>query len=468
MKKLSFAKRILAMGLAAATLFSVASCGSGDAQGDGDASNSSESASITMDDVNAALESDKDITLTYWTWRTDIEQGLIDAFQEEYPHIKIEVTSTGAAADHYTKFQNVIKAGKDIPDVVQLEYDYLPQYAVTGALLNFSSDSIEDEMGSLYNEAAWANSHVAGGLYGTPFDQGPEIMFVRHDVLDQYGIEVPTTWEEFEQAGIALHKADPNKYMSFIDTTDVRYMAQIIRSSGAIPWTVNDVENVELSLTDDKVLEAVDFIQRLIDEDVLEPVANKSDEYNRGFAEGRWAIQFDGCWKGTSFVSQQPQLAGGKMEPYVTPAWGDGSDGWLTGEVGGSMIAVTSSCAKEKQAAAIAFANYLCSNEDSVKAMEDMGSVFLAAKSFQDDPEQAEVTNDYFGMAANKVYFDAASKLSEGWSILPFNSQYATTYKDVIVPELKKGGDLRGAFAEWQENLKSYAENQGFNITVKE
>ena len=455
-------RRLLAAAAGIAMVTGLAACGGNTASTTG-----SSETGITMSDIEAALASDTDITLEYWTWRTDIEQDLIDAFQAKYPHIKVNVTATGASSDHYTKFQNVVKSGKDIPDVVQLEYDYLPQYAVTGALLDFSDPTIEEEMGSLYNEAAWSNSHVADGLYGTPFDQGPEIMFVRHDVLDQYGIEVPTTWEEFEQAGIALHKADPTKYMSFIDTTDVRYMAQIIRSSGAIPWTVEGVENVELSLTDDKVKEAVDFIQRLIDEDVLEPVANKSDEYNRGFAEGRWAVQFDGCWKGTSFTSQQPQLAGGKMEPYVTPAWGDGSDGWITGEVGGSMIAVTSATAKEKRAAAIAFANYLCSDEESVSTVEDMGSVFLAAKSFQDDPAQAEVVNEYFGMAANKVYFDAASKLSEGWSVLPFNSQYATTYKDVIVPELKKGGDLNAAFAKWQDNLKSYAEGQGFKITVK-
>ena len=242
MRITEFAKRAVALGAAVTMLASVAACGA--SGGNNAAGGSDKSSGITMDDVNAALTSDKDITLNYWTWRTDIEQPLIDAFQKKYPHIKVNVTATGAASDHYTKFQNVVKSGKDIPDVVQLEYDYLPQYAVTGALLDFSDPTIEDEMGSLYNDAAWANSHVSDGLYGTPFDQGPEIMFVRHDVLDQYGIEVPTTWDEFEQAGIALHKADPNKYMSFIDTTDVRYMAQIIRSSGAIPWTVDGVENV--------------------------------------------------------------------------------------------------------------------------------------------------------------------------------------------------------------------------------
>ena len=463
--KFSSVGRCIAAGISAiAMLASVAACGGSNSSSGN--STTSKSAGITMTDVNNALTSDKDITLNYWTWRTDIEQPLIDSFQKAYPHIKVNVTSTGAAADHYTKFQNVIKAGKDIPDVVQLEYDYLPQFAVTGALLNFSDPTIEKDMGSLYNTAAWQSSHVAEGLYGTPFDQGPEIMFVRHDVLDKYNIKVPTTWDEFEQAGIALHKADPNKYMSFIDTTDVRYMMQIVRDSGAIPWKVNGVENVQLDMTSDKVKQAVNFIQKLIDEDVLEPVANKPDEYNRGFAEGRWGVQFDGCWKGTSFSKQQPQLAGGKLEPYLTPSWGDGSGQHLVGEIGGSMIAVTSATAKEKQAAAIAFANYLCSNKDSVKTIEDAGSVFLAAKSFQDDPTQADVVDKYFGMKANKVYFEAASLLSKGWSVLPFNSQYATKYKDIIVPAMKKGGDLNAAFAQWQTSLETYAKDQGFKVSI--
>lgn len=448
-----------------AMLASMSACGSDSKKASTTAKGS---ASISMDDVNAALKSDKDVTLNFWTWRDDIEKPSIDAFEAKYPHIKINVTQTGAASDHYTKFQNVVKSGKDIPDVVQLEYDYLPQYAVTGSLLNFSSDSIESDMGALYNNAAWEDVHVADGLYGIPLDQGPEAFFWRHDVLDKYNIAIPKTWKEFEESGIKLHQADPSKYMGFIDTTDVRYLASIIRQSGAIPWKVSGVENVELNLTDSKVKEAVDFVQKLIDEDVLEPVANKSDEYNRGFAEGRWAVQFDGCWKGTSFEQQQPSLKG-QMEVTLPPAWGDSESDLKTGEIGGSLISVTSATSQEKQAAAIAFANWMSSDQESIDLFQKTGSFFNAAKSFQEDESMASVKNDYFGgQEVNKVFFESASKLSSGWSVLPFNSQYATTYKDIVVPELKKGGNLFGKFSDWQSNLKEYAEGQGFKITTNE
>ena len=458
-------KQALSLCAGLAMIIGLSACG-----GSGNSSSSKvakESSGMTMSDVNKALKSDKKVTLNFWTWRYDIEQANIDAFQAKYPNIKINVTQTGASSDHYTKFQNILKSGKDVPDIVQLEYDYLPQFAVTNSLLNFADKSIESDMGKLYNDAAWKNVHVADGLYGTPLDQGPEVMFVRHDVLDQFGLKVPTTWKEFEEEGIALHKADPNRYMSFIDTTDVRYMASIIRQSGAKPWTVKGVQDVTLDMTNSKVKEAVDFIQKLIDEDVLEPVANKSDQYNRGFAQGRWGIQFDGCWKGTSFVQQQPSLKG-KFEVALPPAWGDGSTGLKTGEIGGSLLSVTSKCAKEKQAAAVAFINWMGSDKQSIDLFQKTGSFFNAAKSFQTDKDAANVPNDYFGgQKVNAVYFKSADALNADWSVLPFNSQYATDFKDIVVPQMKKGGDLFGSFTKWQSSLKTYADGQGFRITVK-
>lgn len=111
---------------------------------------------------------------------------------KKYPHIKIDLVSTGTSSDHYTKFQNVVKAGSGIPDIVQTDYDSMPQYAATGSLANISEESIEKEFGSLYADAAWNAVHMGDGLYGIPSDQAPVAMYVRADILEEYGIDVPT------------------------------------------------------------------------------------------------------------------------------------------------------------------------------------------------------------------------------------------------------------------------------------
>ena len=82
--KFSSVGRCIAAGISAiAMLASVAACGGSNSSSGN--STTSKSAGITMTDVNNALTSDKDITLNYWTWRTDIEQPLIDSFQKGIP-----------------------------------------------------------------------------------------------------------------------------------------------------------------------------------------------------------------------------------------------------------------------------------------------------------------------------------------------------------------------------------------------
>nr|WP_308743708.1 extracellular solute-binding protein [uncultured Bifidobacterium sp.] len=173
---------------AAAMALTLGACGTGSNGG-----SASGKTAVSYSDVEAALKSDKDINLTMWAWSYDTMKPSVEAFEKKYPHIKIDFKSTGASADHYTKVQNAIKAKKGLPDIVQLEYDALPQYAVQGALVNLNGDGIDSNIGKLYNDAAWKNVHVGDGLYGIPQDQAPIAAWYRTDILDQYGIKIPTT-----------------------------------------------------------------------------------------------------------------------------------------------------------------------------------------------------------------------------------------------------------------------------------
>lgn len=130
---------------------------------------------------------------------------------------------------------------------------------------------------------------------------------------------------------------------------------------------------------------------------------------------------------------------------------------------------MTSACPKEKRAAAIAYMNWVSSDPDAIEAWQSYGgSYFNAAKSFQTDSEQANITDDFFrGEKVKAVYFESASKINDDWDVLPFNSQYAQEFVDTVVPELTEDGDLYNALGKWQSNLETYAEDQGFNVVDK-
>ena len=152
---------------------------------------------VTAQDVETALtDTSKNVELTVWAYSAKQMEPTVKAFEKKYPHIKINFVNTGAAADHFTKFQNVVQAQKDIPDVVQMSANKFQQFAVSGALLNFANDSIEKAWSKLYTKTAWAQVHYAGGLYGAPQDATPLANYVRKDILDEHNLQVPESWED--------------------------------------------------------------------------------------------------------------------------------------------------------------------------------------------------------------------------------------------------------------------------------
>ena len=48
-----------------------------------------------------------------------------------------------------------------------------------------------------------------GGVYGLPMDSGPMALFYNKEVFDKHGIAVPTTWDEYLEAGTRAAQGRP-------------------------------------------------------------------------------------------------------------------------------------------------------------------------------------------------------------------------------------------------------------------
>ncbi len=65
------------------------------------------------------------VTLTFWTWVPNV-QSEVNLFEQSHPNIKIKVVNAGQGAPEYTKLRTALKAGSGGPDIVQIEFQYLP------------------------------------------------------------------------------------------------------------------------------------------------------------------------------------------------------------------------------------------------------------------------------------------------------------------------------------------------------
>ena len=141
------------------------------------------------------------------------DKQLVAAFEKDYPNVKVNLVNAGTGTTEYTKLQNAIKAGSGVPDVAQIEYYALPQFAL-GGLAGRPRRRRPEQRPEPVQHRPWDSVQVGGKLFGLPQDTGPMALFYNKTVFDKYGLTVPTTWAQFAADAAKLHAANPKEYLT--------------------------------------------------------------------------------------------------------------------------------------------------------------------------------------------------------------------------------------------------------------
>ncbi len=128
---------------------------------------------VSAGDIDAALE--KGGTVTVWSWEPTLKTVAAD-FEKKYPKVKINLVSERSGDKHYTALSNAISAEKGVPDVAQVEYFAVSQYALTKGLSDLAPFGA-DKLASKYTPGPWNAVSEDKAVYGLPMDSGPLAMF---------------------------------------------------------------------------------------------------------------------------------------------------------------------------------------------------------------------------------------------------------------------------------------------------
>ncbi|TFD90696.1 sugar ABC transporter substrate-binding protein [Cryobacterium lactosi] len=408
----------------------------------------------TADDIAAALQ--EETTLTVWAWAPAVED-IATAFEKKYPKITVDVVNAGTGNDQYIKLQNAIKAKSGAPDVAQIEYYALPQFALSDALVDlsdFGMDSLEDQ----YTASTWGSVNLDGGVYALPQDSGPMAMFYNKAVFDQYGLTVPTTWDEYIATAEQLHAANPNAYITN-DTGDAGFATSMIWQAGGQPFTTTDSTDVALNLQDEGSKKFADTWNQLIENDLIAPTASWSDEWYRGLGDGTIATLNIGAWMPGNLESGVPEAAGNwRVAPLPVYEAGDTA----SAENGGGGDAVLAQ-SKNKLAAA-GFVEFMNSGEGTQISIDAGG--FPSTVADLESDEFLGYESEYFGgQKINEVLVQSASDVVEGWSYLPFQVYSNSIFSDTVGQSYANKSDLNGGLTDWQKAIAAYGNEQGFTVT---
>lgn len=460
----AWAKRMVAAVCAAGVMVAVAGCG----------------------------EHDNRTQISVWSWEPSMA-ALIADFEARNPDI--HVTQIGTA--DYSKLNSAIQDGYGTPDVVQLEYFALPQYAVSGQLRDLTSRTTN--YGSFYTPGSWSSVQLDRRVYGVPMDSGPMAFFYNQDVFEQAGVDAAKirTWDDYYRAAKKLKE---NGVYIAADDGDASFYNAMIWLAGGRPYnTSHDGKEVSITLdTDTGTQEFTRFWQQMIDEDLVNTRLDTwSDDWKQALGSGTVASLFAGAWMPSLLLADVPGTAGLWRVAQMPTAHGN----LTNAENGGSALGVLSSSRRPE--ASWRFIEYVCHETAGIMTRVDGGafpadnatlnSANFLNKTTVRDARGIEVP--YFGgQKFNTVLAQAASHVSTGYQYLPFEvyarSDFRATvgaaytwvndehtYYDAVRREregLIQRKDmpqspgpqvtLREGIERWQSDLKEYGANQGFTM----
>ena len=460
----AWAKRMVAAVCAAGMMLAVAGCG----------------------------EHDDRTQISVWSWEPSMA-ALIADFEARNPDV--HVTQIGTA--DYSKLNSAIQDGYGTPDVVQLEYFALPQYAVSGQLRDLTSRTTN--YGSFYTPGSWSSVQLDGRVYGVPMDSGPMAFFYNQDVFEQAGVDAAKirTWDDYYRAAKKLKE---NGVYIAADDGDASFYNAMIWLAGGRPYnTSHDGKEVSITLdTDTGTQEFTRFWQQMIDEDLVNTRLDTwSDDWKQALGSGTVASLFAGAWMPSLLLADVPGTAGLWRVAQMPTAHGN----LTNAENGGAALGVLSSSRRPE--ASWRFIEYVCHETAGIMTRVDGGafpadnatlnSANFLNKTTVRDARGIEVP--YFGgQKFNTVLAQAASHVSTGYQYLPFEvyarSDFRATvgaaytwvndehrYYDAVRREregLIQRKDmpqspgpqvtLREGIERWQSDLKEYGANQGFTM----
>lgn len=398
------------------------------------------------------------VQLTFWTWAPDIEK-VVDLWNAEHPGIQVEVNKQDGGDPAVTKLLTAIEAGSGAPDVMQAEYQKIPQL-VSGEALADISGELSDQTAGHFAAGVWdAVTLGSDAVYAVPQDSGPMQFYYRADIFEKHGLEVPSTWDEYAEVARELHEKDPDAYLGTFSANDAGWFTGLTQQAGA-SWYGIEGDAWSVDIDSPEVTEVAEFWGGLVEEGVIDNKPMYTPEWNQGLNDGTQVGWLSAIWAPGVLEGNAPDTAG-KWEMAPMPQWEEGAA--ATGAWGGSATAVTSQ--SEHPAEAAQFIEWLNTDPEAVQALVDESGLYPAdipgsETALTEPPAFFSNQEDFYDVAAE------TAKTTQPFTYGPNINVAYSAYNDEFAKatEAKSADAFVEAVSAMQEATVADLKNSGFSV----
>ncbi|HXR72592.1 ABC transporter substrate-binding protein [Actinocrinis sp.] len=377
-------------------------------------------------------------------------------WNQTHSDIKINYAQIAAgSAGGYAKMQNAVKAG-NAPCLGQVGYDTLPDFVVTGAAQDISQYANADK--SQFTPWTWQMTGFGGKVFGIPVDAGPEALFYRADLFEQYGITPPKTWSEFAADAEKVHAANPAAYLT--TTPQDAYDLGALTWQAGGKWFGTGDNQWQVTIDSPTTRQVADYWQGLLGKHLATSESTLDTAWFKDVQNGKVLSLVSAVWAAPLIAQGLPGLSG-KWAVAPMPQWTPGQA--ATGSRGGSATVVLTGCKYPQQATE--FADWLSTNSDSVTNLIKNTGIYPAATSGQDLPAVNQPSAYFGGQNIYQVFKTAAANISPSWGWGPTMVQVQSEMKHGLKLAGTGQGTIPQAVTAVQADTVTAMKSQGLSVS---
>jgi multiple sugar transport system substrate-binding protein len=283
----------------------------------------------------------KSDTLTIWTWAgaSVLQAGFnaVKATSKDFAGFKANI-QTVAANDYATaeKFSLALSGGTALPDILQLNYTEMPEFAAHGVLEDLSA-AYAPYSADLYAGALQVAKYN-GNFYAIPESLNPKLFYYRSDLFAEAKIDPSSiqTTDDYIAAGMQFHRKFPGQYIMNLNTEPQPYVfGEMISAYAPISFASSAGK---YDITSNPGFEQVfSFLRQIKDSKIAYPVDDFTtdwpsaikDEKICGYLGADWVDEFIPGYATLSQYGKWKAIPWPTLSPMANEQYGSDAGGSL-------------------------------------------------------------------------------------------------------------------------------------------
>ncbi|WP_329124420.1 ABC transporter substrate-binding protein [Streptomyces sp. NBC_01465] len=398
-------------------------------------------------------------TITFWSALRG-SQEVVDEFNKTHDSIQVlyqQIPSGDQGG--YAKLSNAARAG-NAPDVATIEYPQVPTFAIDGVARDIT-DLVSDGLRAKLLPQALGLTTFEKRTFSVPLDVEPMVMHYRSDLFESYGLQVPRTWDEFEETAKTVRSKGGDRRLALFPTDGASSMAAFAWQAGG-QWFDTSAGAWNVSMADAPSRKAAAYWQRLFDQDLVFMNPLNTRQGDAQIANDKIMVRLTGAWEAGAVMRSQPAQSG-KWKIAPLPQWDTAHP--ALGTQGGSTFAVTKDCRHPE--AAMEFIEWQVASADSLRARLTSGasSQYPAAHGLVAAGRKAFDRKYYSGQDIYTLFEQEAPKIRDGWVWGPRMSATNSVLQDRFARVSAGQGTLTEALSAAQQGTMPDLKALGLSVT---